>query len=80
MRVSETAPPGFLVIEHRQDGGALMTLKVGAEVLAQVTLTPHQKRLLGYELILGNHFGDGTLPVTLVAAAAAPEKNANFGG
>ena len=55
-----------MLVDHREDGGGFLSLLAGEAVLAQVALTPQQKRLLGYELILGNHFGQGKLPVRLV--------------
>jgi len=59
-----------ILVDHREDGGGFISLQAGETLLAQVALTPQQKRLLGYELILGNHFGQGKLPVRLVSPLA----------
>ncbi len=64
--VRNRMPSGVLVIGHSEDGGGWLVIKSGEQVLAQVVLPRSQKDQLGYELILGNKFGSGVLPVTLL--------------
>ncbi len=63
---SAVSAQAYLVVGHQEDGSGWLAIKAGGEVLLQVALHPHHKGLLGYELILGNRFGTGTLPVTLL--------------
>jgi hypothetical protein len=59
-------PHGVLVIGHSEDGGGWLMVKAGDQVLAQVALPQVQMDQLGYELLLGNKFGNGILPVSLL--------------
>jgi len=66
LEVKNQRSAALLIVGHSDDGGGWLMVKSGERVLARVVLPPFQKDQLGYELLLGNKFGSGVLPVTLV--------------